>query len=592
MSALAQDSSGSDKFATPRVSSGGLVTVAFLKARLDEGDDHLGIFMPFINNAIVSLDETSFTGGDIQTLIADEHGIQMPLTTITTLLGRATKLGSIRREAGRYWRNPDVDPPRLSIETETSKITESQIRLAKALRHHAEDRGLVLGSDDAAVALLLDFLDREQVGLLVSTPPVPDSPTKREHAIVAEFLSTGIAQNADLQAAVGEVLQGLVLYHAAFLPDLADVGMNFKNLTVCFDSVLVRQLLGFEGETAQRFMRETLDLLKASGVRCVVFDRSVAEIQRILAMYENKLGTAAGRASIRPVPMARHFLTARYGPSDVRQLSALLEESILSTGLTIERTPSRQREWTRGELALAKRLVDPERPDPKEPRIQHDVDCVAGVNTIRKGHNANRIEDCKAVFATTSGRVIRNTLRWWTEDEQETGVAPIADIRAIANLAWLKKPSIAPTYPLHELVSLCAAVLRPSASTWKRFTQHLERLVAAREITSDEMTAVLISSMSDHLLREAELAGFDEEHDADTLDEVVHRVRESYAEESAREIEALRASHADEISRHRAHRPWQSKGSCRESLRPDDLSLRFSAGARPTRSALGVGPTE
>ena len=39
----------------PKVGAGGLVTVAFLKARLDEGEDQLGIFSPLILDAVSSL---------------------------------------------------------------------------------------------------------------------------------------------------------------------------------------------------------------------------------------------------------------------------------------------------------------------------------------------------------------------------------------------------------------------------------------------------------------------------------------------------------------------------------------------------------
>src|SRR5439155_25897518 len=112
-------------------------------------------------------------------------------------------------------------------------------------------------------------------------------------------------------------LEGLVLYHATFLPDLADVARRFSNLTVAFDTVLVRQALGYEGSAPRALLRETIDLLIASGVRCVVFDKTIREVQRILRFYQERLATSEGRSSIRPGPMARHFLTQRYAPSDV-----------------------------------------------------------------------------------------------------------------------------------------------------------------------------------------------------------------------------------------------------------------------------------
>ena len=90
------------------------------------------------------------------------------------------------------------------------------------------------------------------------------------------------------------MLEGLVLYHAAFLPDLSVAGQRFRNLKAVFDSGLVRQALGYEGVAPRALMRDTIDLLKASGVQCLVFDKTVDEVRNILVAYERRLGTSQG----------------------------------------------------------------------------------------------------------------------------------------------------------------------------------------------------------------------------------------------------------------------------------------------------------
>jgi len=220
-------------------------------------------------------------------------------------------------------------------------------------------------------------------------------------------------------------------------------------------------------------------------------------------------------------------------------MSALLETEIKAAGLQIRVAPHRVEEYTSGEMALAQRLADPIKKDELEPRGMHDVDCVAGVLTLRKGHRSNKIEDIGAVFATSSPLVIQNTRLWWEDDEHETGISPIVHIRALANLAWLKKPSLSTDFKIQELVALCTATLRPSNDTWRRFLKHLESLYNSQRLTSDEMTAIVVSAMSDRLLREAEMEEEDpEDIDAGTLDEVVERVKISYkAQAEERELE-------------------------------------------------------
>ncbi|MHB9089527.1 MAG: hypothetical protein ACYC5A_09965, partial [Thermoleophilia bacterium] len=116
---------------------------------------------------------------------------------------------------------------------------------------------------------------------------------------------------------------------------------------------------------------------------------------------------------------------------------------------------------------------------------------------------------------------------------------PIIHIRALVNLAWIKNPTIESNLLTSELIALCSAALRPSQATWERFLKHLESLRKSQRISSDEQTAIVISSMSDRLLREAEMeVGDPSDIDAVTLDEVAERVKASY---SAKAMERVRS---------------------------------------------------
>jgi hypothetical protein len=528
---------------TPRIRAGGLVTVAFLKARLDEGNDHLSIFMPLVFDVLARLPAQSFTTTDVQEALAVSHGVAMPLDVLATLLKRATRKDYLLREAGRFSRNPDCQLPPTNVVAEKTQIEKGQERLGEALQSHAANRGMTLESADAALDLLFRFLEEEQVALLLGSPPeiaAGADASLRERAIIAEFLHDAISKDKALMSIMSGMLEGLVLYHATFLPDFSRTTRSFRDLRVVFDSILVRQAVGYEGVAMRGLMRETLDLLKASGVQCLVFDKTLNEIRSILDMYEVKLATSGGRSALWPVPMTRHFLTQRYSPSDIREMSALLEREVISAGFQIQQAPRRIEQHTSGEKALAKRLANPVRNDELAPRVMHDVDCIAGVLTLRRGHRSYSIEDARVVFAATEPRLIRNTRLWWEEDESETGIAPIVHIRALANLAWLKKPSINSNFKMRELVALCTAALRPTTGTWRRFLKHLDSLKESQRLSSDEMAAIVASAMSDRLLREAEMEEDDpSDIDAVTLDEAVERVKASYgakAEERVRVV--------------------------------------------------------
>lgn len=538
---------------SPRVSPGGLVTVAYLKARLDEGVDHLDIFTPLILDAVAGLADSLFATIDVQQRLAAIHGIAMPQPTVATLLKRAVSKGQLKRDSGRYRKEKSTPLPGPSLLDAKSAIEDAQEGLADALMEHCARRHLSIPTREAALKLLLTFLEDQQVAILLGAAPSAssdESVTTKQRLVIAEFIQLIARADSPHRPVLKEMLEGLVLYHAAFLPDLQSATKHFGGLKVVFDSNLVRQALGYEGQAQRSLLRDTIDVLKASGAQCVVFDVTMIEIKRMLLLYEAKLATAEGRKTLRPVPMSREFLVRHYTPADVRELSALLEDDIHKAGFTLQSVPKHTREYTAGERALTQRLANPTTKDELEPRVVHDVDCVAAILSLRKNRRSNTIEDCAAVFAASSPMVIQTVRTWWSEDELETSLPPVVHIRALASLAWLKKPSLSAELKMHELVALCSAALRPSPETWRRFLRHLEDLRSSNRITSNEAAAVVVSALSEPLLREAELeADNPNDIDAHTLDDVVDKVKEGYAEEANAKVAQAEKAFAEEVER-------------------------------------------
>ena len=561
---------------TPTVTPGGLVTVAFLKARIDEGADHLGIFMPLVHDVLSRFSAQSFATSDVQESIAVVHGVFMPRHTVGTLLGRVKRDGHILREPGRYRLSATRPLPHSNVAGEKQQIEDGQRRLAESLRKHAQRRGINLDTAEAGQELLRKFLEDEQIALLLQGPVVRAEPatTQLEHGIVAEFLQDVVRNDQALESVVRRMLEGLVLYHAAFLPDLAVATRRFKDLRAVFDSGLVRQALGYEGIAPRAVMRDTIDLLKSSGVQCLVFDKTVDEIRIILAAYEQRLGTTQGRRDLRPSAMSRHFVTKRFSPSDIREMIALLEQEIRAAGFQIATIPRRVITHVSAEQGLSVRLANRTTGDEQEPRVVHDVDCVAGILTLRKGHRSQNLDDARAVFVSDSPLVIRNVGLWWREDEHELSIEPVVHVRALSNFAWLKKPSAGSELKVHELLALCGAALRPAPRTWDRFIQHLNKLHTSRKLTSEEVTAIIASSTADELLRDAEVEATDSRDiDAETLDEVVERVKSGYAADTEERVRGITEGYEQRLTEVEAHEQ-NAVASAEEAARTAAEELR------------------
>ena len=480
-----------------------------------------------------------------------------------SILRRAIKLKLITRDHGRYQRVLNAKLPATTIDNRKATIQAEQAQFAEALVSFASEHNVIWSADDALTHVYA-FLESQKIGFILEDSDLSDAGSivdEREEHVIATFLTRVLSEEGPRKEVLRGMVEGIVIYHAAFMPDFGQPEARFKGLDVAFDGVLIRQALGYEGLAAQRLMKETIDLFLASGIKCIAFENTIQETLRILDVYEVRLANTESRKTLRQVPMARHFLSENLKPSDIREMKTFIRRDVSRLGFSILSFPARIPQYTGSEALLAKRFADPRTHDDQDPRVQHDVDCIAAIRTMRRDHKGYRIEGCKAIFLTSSPLVIENARKWWEEDERATTFPPIAHIRALTNLTWLRHPKLCVDFKMSELMALCTAAMRPSSHIWKRFIKHLESLRASNRITSDEMAVVLISSMSDKLLAEIDVAGESDEIDATDLDEVVERVKTTYKVGHEEAVKSLTSGYEAQLSTAR-----QAEGAAKLAL--------------------------
>jgi hypothetical protein len=416
--------------------------------------------------------------------------------------------------------------------------------LGEALRQRLVAQGVPVGSVEDALAILVAFLvDNDVVVLLdqleTSTALRSEALSRRDTRLVAAFVRDKVLGDPSLSAVLDRLIRGIVLQDALLLRSTSQVDQKLSELTVFLDTGFLLGLVGAKGEAARLAARESTTLLTAVGARLAAFHGTIDEMKRILAVYERHLGTAEGRLRLHSTPLTHHFLSVDATPSDVRQMSAALSLTVRNTGIVLRDYPKRSPKFTYDEPELERRLAG-SRGDKDDSRIKHDVDCVAAILQLRGGSDAVALERTNAVFATTSGVVVRSVSQWF-RDQGGKGVSPVMHLTALTNIAWLKKPAAAGQLQLHELAALCEVALQPSKTVWDAFRRHLQALEKSDELTSDEAVAIVASELATSML--ADLSD-DVDPDASTIAEIVSRVKAQYHSEADQRI----ADHAAEVS--------------------------------------------
>lgn len=516
----------------------GLATVALLKSYYDRGQDYFQMFVPFVENAIENIGKRRFTLGDVKQSVSSQYSLTIPDHTLKKLVGRCVKnYNDLNRHEGHYVIDGDI--PTTDIQGQRENTKAKLNKLANALQEYAEDRGVFYTSSDDAAASLFNFIRLFQQNILLDKrdPYRESGSIDKETKVIARFIHDKCSNNPGLYSCLDIVLKGYTLQDAMFLRNLSTPEKTFNDLTVYLDSGFLFGLLGYEGKSHERAYNETVSLLKKTGASLRCFERTIAEMKRVLEVYEHKLATSERREDLYQTPLTRYFLHHRKTPSDIEQIIALLENNILEYGIEIDLTPDRVDKYTLDEEKLAEMLSDDNGElDTYSDRVKHDVDCTAAIVTLRRKHEPDRLSNARAVFASTSVRMVR-TVKEWYEDEDMSGVSSVLTMSEIANRAWLKQPSAASDLKMNELVALCYSALRPSENAWKKFLSRLEDLVESGEIGSDEAAAIVASRITDKSLSKAEEQT---ELDESSLDDVIYRVKKKYKEEADERVEKVR----------------------------------------------------
>jgi hypothetical protein len=504
------------------------------------------MFQPFVTSAICHFDDNGFTDKDCQVQVKTQHHLSLPINVLHTLLGRVVQNGKLRRDGGRYFL-VDHSLAETELQTRRSSVEARQIQLAEEFRSFAARTGREIVTNEDALSLILEFIERHHVSIVlkeddgahptVGHAEMENIDKRPDEILTAKFISKVLTDDGQFTQILQEIIEGFVLQNALLLKDISTAGRRFSHLRVFLDSGLAFAALGYHGPAMELAVRELITLLRDTGATVEIFQETVKEMLRILNFYEEKLRTADGRGSLHQQrPLTRHFLNGNYSPSDVRELVTYLPRNLSALGISQRTMPKHVVSLTLDEVALGRSLSDPG--EEHSPRVKHDVDCVAGILTIRNGHQSDSLDLAKAVLITTSGRTVQSVSNWFEAEPSCGGVSPMIHYLYLSNIAWLKKPASASNIKLHELVALCVSALRPTRRVWSNFVSYLRKLKDSGELTSDEEVAVLASGLTDSLLVDEVV---EDDPDSSTLAEVVERVKVTLASEVAGQLESMQA---------------------------------------------------
>lgn len=479
-----------------------IASLALLKVSRDMGKDHLDTFLPMVLEAIRITNSNVVSVTDLQIVIENQFGLNIPQNAIETILHKAKRSDYLILSDGVF--RPEWSKFKaLTFKQEQTRALKAQEQLNRSFREYCSSRhSQTLTIEDAETAIRSLF-EKDQLKmakaisgnkiLTFEEEPKPLLTPSKSRPNGSEFLAASFVyflqetQSSDLEF-LESVIKGYMLANALFLSDPAQYEREFKQTSVYFDTSFLMQLLGFNGEATKAACLELTSLLNKAGVELKCFTHTKFEIIGILEscrqrIRKDNMENVYGQAYRQTI---NYFIERDYGASDIDVFISQIDSKLKRYSVQIVTTPdfNKSKQHQIDEEALEQKLSDGILYTMGE-AAKRDVDSVSAIMRLRKGQQPQLIEDSIATFVTTNRKLV-NMVDSFFRTEQLQGVFPCITDHSLTAILWLKQPASAPELPWKRVVANCSATLQPSDQLWSKYIRSLERGVEEGELTDEE----------------------------------------------------------------------------------------------------------
>jgi hypothetical protein len=283
------------------------------------------------------------------------------------------------------------------------------------------------------------------------------------------------------------------------------------------------------------------------GARLCCLLATLREIQGVLDACSAQLKSIRRKGDV-PMPIVDYCLRNGLTSADMDVIRERVELDLQSLGIEMLNPPSITTDLAIDEDGLDAVLQDKVGYHHKEARL-HDLDALTAVYRLRGGHEQHQLEDARAIFVTTNGRVVTASREFFAERPRGDQVPIAALDHELGTVVWLKSPLRAPDFPGKLILADAYAALNPSDDMWTKYLEAIDTLSESQVLGEADYVLLRYSVEARRALMR-QTHGDPKAFTTGTVHEVLNEARRQNAEAAYRELAAAR----DEATRERARR--------------------------------------
>ncbi len=476
-----------------------LTSLAMLKVNLDKRRDYLDYLNPFVQQVLVDDRPDPVTDQVVRDGVRQHFGLEIPAQVIQTVLKRNYRSWSMTREYGVYHIAGDLPNPGLGAGKAAAQRHIDAV--VNGLTAYAAAAGHPFYDDEKAVATVLEFLSEFSLSCLraylgrTAIPGAVAGPRTRIVLMSDYVLHLQTAEPERFESLM-VLIQGHMLANALLCPDLSHAPKTYKEVAFYFDTPVLIQALGLDGDPGKQAFDELKTQLVQLGGKVAAFAHSKNELSRVLTAVADSVESRDGWGPM--VLEARRRGTTR---SDFLLMATQLDDLLASAGVEVLETPPYVAPLQIDEVVLGKTLL--EEVNHFNPRAaEDDINSVRSIYVLRGKRAPTTLEKSCAVLVSSNADFAEAAWIYGQKHEASREVSAVITDFSLANMVWLKSPMGAPSIPRLELLAFAYAALEPPRGFMEKVLIEVDKLEQRGTISERDHQLLRSSTVAqDQLMR-------------------------------------------------------------------------------------------
>jgi len=480
-----------------------ICTYALVKSINDQGGDYIDSFLPFALKAFIGID-VSLDMLTIQNRLKGNFQIDIPLHVIKTIMKRAKKRRFIQRDDARYQvtQNGRAYLDKLEDEKDIERrINElvSDVKIFYLQKNKSvneeEIKNFLFTFIKENIIFFADFIGESTCRFDETSIKLNKDYTR----IFIEYIKYVEHSKAQHYNTIRDIILGSII--SAILCSASSEKINdlqkkhFKKADVYLDSNFVISLLDLRSREFTLSAEELISICTKNNFSLKIFDFTVHEICRVVTGY---LGAAHKYPSTLKIGTFYSSLKRKgWKATQVREFVTYIEDILKEKGVEVVETKINLDKYRPSEPMFEEKIGE-YKPEQNTKSRNHDLAALDLIMQKRKKY-VRKIEDSKGFFLTSDLNLCKYNSFVMGHKEHGTIAEAIFD-RHLANILWLKNPSLAP--PMKVILSAYTRELFIKRSVWDKFYSELKELKASGKISDDFIANMFYKNYLEDILIE------------------------------------------------------------------------------------------